>query len=120
MTWGRAVSLGVLVAVLLGAGTGLSHVGHTTVSACNGTWQVVVGHAADQSSNATENYRAAVLVGAPCFSSSADPKGGYDAYALLDTLPDAHAFLHKLVAAGYVERYGFRPYIQQVQQQATP
>ena len=113
MTVRRAVSLGILVAVLLGTATGLSHVGHTSVSKCTGTWRVVVGTSTDSSASPTQNSRAIGLVPALCTGSAKNAKGNYEAFALFDTEQEAQAYAQQLVAAGYAKQWGFEPYVEQ-------
>ena len=120
MTVRRAVSLGVLVVALLGIATGVSHIGHSTTSKCQGTWRVVVGHTTDPAGTATENSRAIHLVPATCTSAAKNPKGGYDAYALFATEADAQAYLQQLVAAGYAKQWGFQPTVEQAPTNPTP
>lgn len=113
MTVRRAVSLGVLVAVLLGTATGLSHVGHTSVSTCTGTWRVVVGTSTDSSASPTQNSRASQLVPTPCTGATKNTKGLYEGYALFDTEQEAQTYAQQLVAAGYAKQWSFEPYVEQ-------
>ncbi|HET7566559.1 MAG TPA: hypothetical protein VFJ91_01090 [Gaiellaceae bacterium] len=115
MTLARALSLLVLVGGLLGVATGLSHVGHDTRSKCNGTWAVLVGHAADQVDAATINNRASQMVASDCYGSIENPKGGWDAIATFHDPADANAFLQQLVAAGYPDTWHVQPSVEQVQ-----
>lgn len=117
----RAVSLAALVAVLLGAATGVSHIGHSTISGClNRGWWVVVGNPQSRLSTATENSRAAALVPSACANAAKDTKAGWLAYSSFSTATDAQAYLQQLVSAGYAKTYGFQPYVMQAPAQQTP
>jgi hypothetical protein len=108
----RAGSLAVVVVAAIGILTGLSHIGHSTISNCTGTWWVVVGHPTDQASAATDNSRAGALVPTTCAGSAPDGKGGFFAYALFRSEADASAYSDALTAAGYARTWGFTPVVQ--------
>ena len=120
MTVRRAVTLGALVAALIGTATGLSHIGHSTLSPCTGTWRVILNHATDQTSTSTQNARAVALVPTVCTGAAKSAHGGWDAYAVFDTQSEAAAYAQQLVNAGYVTESGYQPTVVQVEATPTP
>ena len=122
MTWRRAASLAAVVAVLLGAATGASHIGHSSTNTCVGTWWVVVGHPQDRAAVATENSRAVDTVTATCSGSVAAPTGGgYLAIVRFKTQAEAEDYQQQLVAAGFAKAWDFDPYVAQAPRSApTP
>ena len=112
MTRSRAISLAAVIAIALGVATGLSHVGHSGISGCNGSWESVLGHAVDQVNASTVNTRAAQLVPNPCLGYDKDPQGGWFAVATLGSETAARVYTNQLIYYGFADLWGFRPYFR--------
>ena len=113
MTVRRAVSLGALIAFLLGAATGLSHVGHSTISPCTGGWRVVVGHEVDAIDTATVNARVInLLPDTPCLGSEKAAGGGFNSTATFNSEQEAKAYMHELAGVAWETTWQQHAYIQ--------